>query len=96
MRDGLTEEIVAEIHKPAGERKLEPREELAVRWAETLATDHTAVDEAFKAELRAHFTDAEFVELGMMIGQYLAFGRLLVMLGGHKAACEIYTPQIPA
>lgn len=30
----------------------------------------------------------------MMIGQYLAFGRLLFMLGRHKAVCEIYTPQI--
>jgi hypothetical protein len=27
-----------------------------------------------------------------MIGQYLAMGRLLVILGGHDAACEIYTP----
>jgi hypothetical protein len=26
-----------------------------------------------------------------MIGQYLALGRLLVIAGGHKTACEIYT-----
>ena len=63
-----------------------------VRWAERLATDFRTVDDAFKEELLEHFTEAEFVELGMMIGQYLSFGRLLVMLGRHKAACEIYTP----
>lgn len=64
-----------------------------VRWAEKFARDFRAVDDAFKAELHEQFTEAEFVELGMMIGQYLSFGRLLVMLGRHKAVCEIYTPQ---
>ncbi len=29
----------------------------------------------------------------MMIGQYIALGRLLVIAGGHKAACEIYVPD---
>ena len=62
-----------------------------MRWAETLATDWKKVDEAFLAEVREHFSDAETVELGMMIGQYLAFGRLLVQIGLHQSACEIYT-----
>jgi hypothetical protein len=51
------------------------------------------VDAAFGAELREHFSNAEVVELGMMIGQYLAFGRLLVMLDLHKGACELYVPD---
>ena len=46
------------------------------------------------AELRVHFSDAEIAELGMMIGQYLALGRLLVIAGGDKIASEIYVPQI--
>ncbi len=29
----------------------------------------------------------------MMIGQYLALGRMLVISGGHKGACEIYVPD---
>ena len=61
-----------------------------MRWAETLAGDWKKVDEAFLAEVRVHFSDPEVVELGMMIGQYLSFGRLLVQLGLHKGACEIY------
>jgi len=82
------------MHRPEVERALEPREALAVRWAEKCATDFRAVDDAFKAELREHFSEAEIVELGMMIGQYLSFGRLLVQLGLDKAACEIYVPQV--
>ena len=30
----------------------------------------------------------------MMIGQYISLGRLLVIAGGHKAACEIYVPEV--
>ncbi len=64
-----------------------------MRFAEKLATDFRTVDDDFKAELRGHFSDAEIAELGMMIGQYISFGRLLVIAGGHKGACEIYVPD---
>ncbi len=64
-----------------------------MRFAERAALDFRRVDAAFKAELRAHFSDAEIAELGMMIQQYIALGRLLVMAGGHKLACEIYVPE---
>lgn len=63
-----------------------------MRFAEKLATDFRTVDEAFKAELLEHFSEAEAAELGMMIGMYLALGRLLVIGGGHEFACEIYVP----
>jgi hypothetical protein len=61
-----------------------------VRFAERLASDFRTVDPAFMKELRQQFSEAELAELGMMIGQYLAMGRLLVIFGGHKAACELY------
>ncbi len=64
-----------------------------MRFAEKLATDFRSVDAAFKAELREHFEDAEIAELGMMIGQYIALGRMLVTFGGDKAAREIYVPN---
>ena len=64
-----------------------------MRFAEKIATDFRAVDAAFMAELRAHFGDAEIAELGMMIGQYISLGRLLVIAGAHRAACEIYVPE---
>jgi len=73
---------------------LSPREALAVRFAERAALDFRRVDEAFVAELRTQFSDAEIAELGMMIQQYIALGRLLVMVGADKGACEIYVPEI--
>jgi hypothetical protein len=65
-----------------------------VRFAERAALDFRTIDAAFKAELRSQFTDAEVAELGMMIQQYIALGRLLVMAGGDKMACEIYVPEL--
>ena len=44
-------------------------------------------------ELHRHFEAAEIAELGMMIGQYISLGRLLVIAGAHKGACEIYVPD---
>ncbi len=64
-----------------------------MQFAERAALDFRSVDAAFVAELRKHFSDAEIAELGMMIQQYIALGRLLVMTGGHKGACEIYVPE---
>lgn len=65
-----------------------------MRFAEKLATDFRSVGAAFKSELRAHFSDAEIAELGLMIGQYIGLGRMLVIAGGHKGACEIYEAPV--
>lgn len=64
-----------------------------MRYAERMATDFRTVDESFLAELREHFSDAEIAELGFMIGQYISFGRMLVISGADKGACEIYVPN---
>jgi hypothetical protein len=64
-----------------------------VRFAEKMATDFRGVDAVFMAELKEQFSDAEIAELGMMIGQYISLGRLLVVAGGHRGACEIYVPD---
>ncbi|MEZ4332736.1 MAG: carboxymuconolactone decarboxylase family protein [Myxococcota bacterium] len=91
-QEGLDEATISQVHRPEAERALSTREALAVRFAERMATDFRSVDAEFMSELRKSFTDAEIAELGLMIGQYLAMGRLLVVLGGHEDACEIYTP----
>lgn len=64
-----------------------------MQFAERAALDFRSVDDAFVTELRRYFSDAEIAELGMMVQQYIALGRLLVMAGGDKMACEIYVPE---
>ena len=38
------------------------------------------------AELKEHFEDAEIAELGLMIGQYMALGRMLVIVSTSRSA----------
>ncbi len=53
-----------------------------------LAWQNSLGDEFF-ARLRAEFNDAEVVELGMAIGQYLGFGRLLHVLEVVRPVCDL-------
>lgn len=77
MRSGLTEEKIARLDEVDGDPGWTAREALALELAERLALDPTSIGEALFARLRAEFREAEILELGMMIGQYVGFGRLL-------------------
>ena len=78
MERGLTEEKIAELDQD--ENQFSTRETMALRYAEMLATDHQSIDDAFFGKLHDVFDDAEIIELGMMIGQYIGFGRMLQSL----------------
>jgi alkylhydroperoxidase family enzyme len=56
------------------------REKLAIEYAERFALDHLAIDDAFFERLRAHFGDAEVLDLTICVADYLAFGRLTQVL----------------
>jgi alkylhydroperoxidase family enzyme len=62
---------------------------MALEYAEKMAVDHHAVDDAFFERLREQFDDAEILELGMMAGQYIGFGRLLKVLDLTPRTCPI-------
>lgn len=64
-----------------------------MRFAERFATDFRSIDGVFLGELRQHFADAEIAELGLMISQYVALGRLLVVFGAHLGAQAPYVPD---
>ena len=85
MENGLTEEKIAELDAPEG--AFSPREALALAYAEKLAVDHHNVDDAFFDTLRTQFSEPEILELGMMIGQYIGFGRLLKVLDLEPKYC---------
>jgi alkylhydroperoxidase family enzyme len=65
------------------------RERLAIRLAERMALDHLSIDDESIREMRDHFDDAELLELLMMAGQYIGFGRLLAVLQLEEVACPI-------
>lgn len=82
MEKGLTEAKISELDQ--AENHFTSRERAALKFAEKLATDHNSIDDDFFRYLHKEFSDAEILELGMMIGQYLGFGRLLKVLNLEK------------
>ena len=80
MQQGLTEDKIAALDGDDNRDAFSPQEKMALRFAEKMALNHHEIDDDFFRELRQHFSDAEIVELGMMIGQYIGFGRLMAVL----------------
>lgn len=87
MENGLTEDKISQLDDAAND--FSPRELLAIDYAEQLATNHHAIDDAYFARLHDEFDDAEILELGMMIGQYIGFGRLLKVLDLEPKSCPV-------
>jgi alkylhydroperoxidase family enzyme len=57
------------------------REKAALRYADRMYHDHHEVDDALWAELRAHFTDDELLELSWAIAEFIALGKIIYVLG---------------
>ena len=85
MEKGLTEDKIAQLD--AETNNYTQRETLALEYAERLAVDHHNIDDGFFERLHEVFSDAEVLELGMMIGQYIGFGRLLKVLDLEPKFC---------
>jgi len=77
---GVDEDLYAHVHEAQGWGGYSTRERLAVEYAERYALDHRNIDDAFFAELRANFDDAEILDLTICIANFLAFGRLTEVL----------------
>jgi AhpD family alkylhydroperoxidase len=76
LDDGLDEDAVCSLERPADAENLSPAERSALRFAELFATNHLAIDEAVYHELREHFSEDELVELGLYCAIALGVGRL--------------------
>jgi alkylhydroperoxidase family enzyme len=66
------------------------RERIAAEFAERIATDHRALrdDEDFWSRCKAHFDDAEILDLGICCSLWLGSGRLMRVLDVAQA-CKI-------
>ena len=74
--DGLTEDAVCALERPAEAPDLSDAERTALKFADLFATNHLAIDESIYDELRRYLTEDELVELGMHCAVSLGVGRL--------------------
>jgi alkylhydroperoxidase family enzyme len=89
--DAPDEDFYAHVGADLSWDGFRPRERLAARFADLFVTDHTAMDDDFWAQMHAHFTDDEIVELGICVGGWLASGRLQRVLD-VDGACRVPLP----
>lgn len=81
---GVDEELYEHVTDPdAG--VYSDQERLAIEFAERFALDHRSIDDAFFARLHEHFSDAEILDLTICVGNWLAFGRLTMILDLDEA-----------
>jgi hypothetical protein len=74
----------------AGTAPCTAQEHAALAFAARLAEAPTALDAAFMAEMRGHFTDPELVELGLITGAFLMLGRLHLAFGVADMPAETH------
>jgi alkylhydroperoxidase family enzyme len=82
--EGVDEELYDHVDDPdAGSYSAQER--LAIEFAERFALDHRSIDDAFFARLHEHFSDPEILDLTICVGNWLAFGRLTMVLDLDEA-----------
>jgi AhpD family alkylhydroperoxidase len=74
--DGLTEDTVCSLERPAEAADLTEGERSALKFADLFATNHLAIDDAVHDDLRNHFSEDQLVALGLHCALCVGLGRL--------------------
>lgn len=98
--DSVSEELVCSLERPEEADDLTDAEKSALRFADLMATDHLAIDDAVYDDLRHYFSEGELVELGLHCAEYVGYGRMTATWALHDhlhdryrvAQDEAYTP----
>jgi alkylhydroperoxidase family enzyme len=95
----LTEDQVEHIRDGYEASPLSTRDVAALRLADAIIHNPEAVPRGVQAELRAHFTDEQIVELALGVGLFHALSKTLIVLGlepERMPTTVLPTPDLPA
>jgi len=90
--EGLSEDLVHEVLTNPASARLTPRERAALEYADLFKSGDDAIDsDAVYQRLRAHFSEEEIIELGMLCAQTVGVGRLVRSLNivSWDEACRL-------
>lgn len=93
---GITEALLDQVESFATSTDLSDTEKVAIEYAERFSRDSANIDDAFIARLSEHFTPGDIVELTLVIGKYVAFGRFMQVLGLDQSCGLDYAQQVGA
>lgn len=95
-RDGLGEDLVDEIRDGyAKSDALTPRQKVALRFTDAFLRDPASDDPTLRAELLAHFTPEEIVELAAGVALFMGFSKIAVALGQAPADMPVTVLPTP-
>ena len=80
IADGVDEDLVCSLERPEQADNLSAAEKSALRFAELMAADHLAIDDAVYADLKKHFSEPEVIELGLHCSLFVGVGRFAATL----------------
>jgi alkylhydroperoxidase family enzyme len=80
IEEGMSEDLVCQLND-IDHGDFTDAERAAVRFAHKFGTDHLSVNDDDKAALRRHFSDTQIVELGILCGLCLGYGRFSAICG---------------
>jgi AhpD family alkylhydroperoxidase len=78
--DGLTDELVCSLEKPQEAADLSAAERAALKYVDLFATNHLLIDDGVYDELRRHFSEGELVDIAILCGICVGFGRIMASL----------------
>jgi alkylhydroperoxidase family enzyme len=79
----LTEDDYANVAEWATWPGYSEADRIAIEYAEKFALDHLSLDDAWFAKAREYFTEDQLHGMALMIGTWIALGRLLTILDIH-------------
>jgi alkylhydroperoxidase family enzyme len=101
--DETPEDLVCSLERPQESDDLTDAEKAALRFADLMATNHLAIDDAMFDDLRQYYTEGELVELGIYCGKWVGLGRMAAVfsftdyLEPHfQRDVEVHTPWMAA
>jgi alkylhydroperoxidase family enzyme len=83
---GVTEELLAQVEQPGP--GFTAAERVALRFAEQFAGHSAGISDELIAEVEQELGTAGVIELALVCGKYLAFGRFMQVLGLDQA-CQL-------
>jgi AhpD family alkylhydroperoxidase len=90
---GLTDEVLESVHRYAEIDEISAAEKVAVEYAERFSTDSARIDDALLGRLAEHFSPEDIVELTLVIGKYIAFGRFMQVLALDQTCVLEYSNE---
>lgn len=77
---GLSEDDYEAVANWKGDERFTDAERAAIDFADRFGRDHLSIDDALWAELRTHWSDAEILDLTVLLASFLGLGRLTQVL----------------